>query len=510
MNKYLEEYLMYLRKSQMDRDFENVSLEETLKRHKKTLTEFCERNGINVTIVLEEVVSGESLASRPKMLELLELVNTGNYAGVVCMDIDRLSRGSAVDSGYITQVLQINDCKIITPAKTYDLRNESDEQFTDMKFMFSRYELKTITRRLQDGRIASVKEGKYVGGLRPYGYEKTKMKGIKGFTLTPIPDESKIVQMIFNMYVHDRLGFRGMANYLNELGIPSKDATKGWTPSGVASIIQNPVYAGQVRRHQTQVVKTIEEGKVVKKQIWTPDQSEVFDGLHEPIISQELWDTAQEIRTKKLINPNKKQHAIKNPFAGVLRCACCGKPYYLVDATKHGGTARMQCRTYKCPNRSIAFAEVHNTVLQQMRLWLDQYIIQINSEFPVQDTRLTDSLEIITKKIAELEEQQNVICDKFEKGEYSATLFQKRNGAIESQISELTVSQKALEQKIEEQSTKDSVRQTIIPKAQKLLDSYDQMTPEEQNRLWKEVLEKITAERLELKGDIIIKIFPRI
>ena len=46
------------------------------------------------------------------------------------------------------QVLQTNSCKIITPSKTYDLQNESDEQFTDMKFMFSRYELKTITKRL--------------------------------------------------------------------------------------------------------------------------------------------------------------------------------------------------------------------------------------------------------------------------------------------------------------------------------------------------------------------------
>lgn len=505
----LEQYIMLLRKSQMDRDFENLSVEETLKRHRATLEEFCRQRKINVTVVLEEVVSGESLSSRPKMLELLELVNTGKYAGVVCMDIDRLSRGSSLDSGYIMQVLQINNCKIITPAKTYDLANESDEQFTDMKFMFSRYELKTITKRLQAGRFASIKEGKYVGGIRPYGYEKTKLKGVKGFTLTPVPDEAKIVQMIFNIYLNGSLGFRGIANYLNELGVPAKDPTKEWTHSGIASIIQNPVYAGQVRRHQTKIVKTIEDGKVVKKQVWTPDQSEVFDGLHEPIVSEEIWNTAQNIRIKKLVNPNKKQHAIKNPFAGVLRCACCGKPYYMVDATKHGGSIRFQCRTYKCPNRSLPYAEVHNAVFQQMRLWLDQYTIQIDGQTPYKDTNLTDSLEIIKNRIAELEEQQNVICDKFERNEYSPALFKKRNSVIESQIAELVDSKKALEQKIAEQSETDTVRQMIIPTAQKLLDSYEQMTPEEQNKLWKEVLEKITAERLD-KKDMIIKIYPKI
>ena len=172
-------YIMYLRKSQMDRDFEDVSVEETLKRHEKTLTEFCEKNNLMVTVILKEVVSGESLSSRPKALELLELVNTGEYAGVVCMDIDRLSRGNSIDSGIIQQTLQINDCKIVTPQKTYDLNNKSDEQFADMKFMFSRYEHKTINKRLKAGREASIREGKFVGSTAPYGYEIVKLKGEK-------------------------------------------------------------------------------------------------------------------------------------------------------------------------------------------------------------------------------------------------------------------------------------------------------------------------------------------
>ena len=60
----MELYIMYLRKSQMDRDFEDVSVEETLKRHEKTLTEFCINNKLNVDLVLKEVVSGESLPSQ--------------------------------------------------------------------------------------------------------------------------------------------------------------------------------------------------------------------------------------------------------------------------------------------------------------------------------------------------------------------------------------------------------------------------------------------------------------
>lgn len=171
----MEKYIMYLRKSQMDRDYDEVSVEETLSRHQKILNELCEQRRLFVDQTLKEVVSGESLYGRPEMMKCLELINTGDYSGVVCMDIDRLSRGSGMDSGYIMQVLQINGCKIITPSKTYDLANESDEQFTDMKFLFSRYELKTITKRLIRGREQSVAEGKFMGSVPPFGYEIVKI-----------------------------------------------------------------------------------------------------------------------------------------------------------------------------------------------------------------------------------------------------------------------------------------------------------------------------------------------
>ena len=106
---------MYLRKSRMDTDFEEVSVTETLSRHRTILENLCKNMKLNVVEVLEEVVSGESLYTRPQMMRLLDMINTGMYAGVVCMDIERLSRGSSMESGQIMQILQVNGCKIITP-----------------------------------------------------------------------------------------------------------------------------------------------------------------------------------------------------------------------------------------------------------------------------------------------------------------------------------------------------------------------------------------------------------
>ena len=202
---------MYLRKSRMDTDFDDVSVEETLNRHRRILESFCKERRLNVVETLEEVVSGESLSARPQMLRLLDLVNTGMYAGVVCVDIERLSRGSSLESGYIMQVLQTNNCKIITPSKIYDLQNESDEQFTDMKFMFSRYELKTITKRLVRGRNQSASEGKFLGSMAPYGYRSYKLPGTKGSSLQIEPGEAEIVRLIFDMYGKQGIGYNTIA-----------------------------------------------------------------------------------------------------------------------------------------------------------------------------------------------------------------------------------------------------------------------------------------------------------
>ena len=92
----MDRYLMYLRKSRMDTDYDEVSVEETLSHHRQILDRFCKDKKLNVVEVLEEVVSGM-------------------YAGVVCMDIERLSRGSSMEAGYIMQIFQTNYCKIITP-----------------------------------------------------------------------------------------------------------------------------------------------------------------------------------------------------------------------------------------------------------------------------------------------------------------------------------------------------------------------------------------------------------
>ena len=503
-------YIEYLRKSQMDRDYENLSVEETLNRHRAILADFVKSRKLNVSVILEEVVSAESLSARPQMMKLLELVNTGEYDGVICMDIDRLSRGSSVDSGYIMQVLQLNNCKIITPQKTYDLMNESDEQFADMKFMFSRYELQTITKRMKRGRHTSAQEGKYTGSIAPYGYKIVKLKGEKGFTLEILPEEAKVVQMIFDWYSKDLLGTGQIADRLNDLHIQARNSEE-WVMTTVRQMLINEHYIGKIPWGRKPIKKQFIDGKLVKK-AYRSKEYELYEGRHEAIISDEQFELVQEIRQNKYVPPTKDRFTTANPFAGVLRCELCGSLMGRVTPkSTSNALPRFRCKkARKCGCKSHILSEVEEAIVTSMKEWLDGYILTLDQTPLPEDDGLEMSLEVLKNHLEDLLEQQDKICDLFEKGKYSERLFNKRNEALESEIVKVQSDIVDLEMKLTERNENRSVQLNIVPTTQRLLENYNDLTPKEKNDLWKEVLHQVTYRKTEKKGQFHVTIYPKL
>lgn len=485
----------YLRKSQFDRDFQDLSIEETLKRHRKQLAEFCERNKIHVDVILEEVVSGESLSQRPQMQKLLELVNTGEYDGVICTDIDRLSRGSGFDSGYITQVLQVNNCKIITPDKTYDLNDPLDEQSTDMKFFFSRYEFKTITKRLVGGRKQSVSEGKFIGATTPYGYERVKLKGEKGYILKPLQKEAEVVKMIFDLYVNHNLGYKNIAYKLNELGIEAR-TENGWTQHSIYHVLSNPVYIGKTRWGANPVKKTIIEGQLKKKR-YHPKSYQTFDGRHEPLISEYLFEKTIELRNRKTHPSVTKKNPIQNPFATLIRCAGCEK------TIRYSSNHRYKCENTDCDCRSTPADQIEPIVVEKMTEYLHKYKIRIENE--PQIVKLDGTLDAYKKELEELENQQDKLCDLLEQGVYTVQMFTNRNDKLTERIKNLQEAIKSLTSELE----KEDQGAHLIPTTETLLESYDTLTGAEKNQVWLQILDHIDYYRKRGTDDVQIILYPR-
>ncbi len=502
---YLGRYLMYLRKSRMDTDYAEVSVEETLQRHRRILDAFCKEHKINVVKVLEEVASGESLSSRPQMLQLLELVNTGQYAGVVCIDIERLSRGSAMETGYIMQILQTNGCKIITPSKVYDLQNESDEQFTDMKFMFSRYELKTITKRLVRGRNQSASEGKFMGSMAPYGYRPYKLPGEKGNSLMIVPEEAQVVSMIFDMYGQQSMGYNAIAYKLNDMHIPARKGE--WSQTSISNVLTNEVYLGKIRWRKEPVKRVVRDGMISKKRIRN-DNYELYEGRHEAIITQEQWELAKKVQSQKYHASQNTNRDLKNPFAGILYCGKCGG---IMKRNIPGKQKKpwFRCMTRGCDCKIIKCETVEKAVRDAMEDWLKGYIIQLESEQKAGEDPVETALQVVRSQIAGLQLQQESICEYLEKGVYTVDMFTKRNTALMKEIKQLQISEADLLCQKEDGDQRNEVGAQLIPTTQHILDSYPMLTPEEKNKLWKLVMKKATVYRSQ-DDELTIHVYPNL
>ena len=177
-------YVIYLRKSRKDSDLESLGI-DVLERHEKTLLELAKARNLPIGGIYREVVSGDSIDGRPEMKRLLTEVESGIWDGVLVMEVERLARGDTIDQGRVQRAFFYSNTLIVTPAKTYDPTNEFDSEYFEFNLFMSRREYATIKRRMQTGRVRSVKDGYYVGNIPPYGWKRIKAKDRKHFYLAP-------------------------------------------------------------------------------------------------------------------------------------------------------------------------------------------------------------------------------------------------------------------------------------------------------------------------------------
>ena len=363
-------YCMYLRKSRADLEAEARGEGETLARHFQTLTLLAARLNLYVPpdAVYREIVSGDTIAARPMMQRLLQEVTDGKWEGVLCTEVERLARGDTIDQGMVANAFKFSGTKIITPTKTYDPENEMDEEYFEFSLFMARREYKAIKRRMQAGRAASVREGHYVGGKRPFGYEVIKCKGEKGYTLQQVPEEARIVRLVFDMYLNQGMGTANIAHRLTALGSTTYNGHE-WNTSNVRYMLKQPVYAGYVQwlKRESRPARNA-DGGITKRPF--SERYILAKGKYEPIVSEEDFQRVQAVAaSRRTIAQVQNQH-ITNPLAGLCKCALCC--YAMVRRPNVNGVF-LTCKTPSCKNSSIQFDVALAAVLDGLRAWVDQY-----------------------------------------------------------------------------------------------------------------------------------------
>lgn len=497
-------YCLYLRKSRADIEAEARGEGETLARHEKTLLELAKRQKLNITKIYKEVVSGETIASRPDMQRLLLEVEQGIWQGVLVMEVERLARGDTIDQGIVAQTFKYSNTKIITPNKIYDPNNEFDEEYFEFGLFMSRREYKTINRRLQGGRLASVKEGKYVGNKPPYGYLRKKLEKEKGYTLEPHPEQADIVRMIFELYTkgelqpdgtYKRLGVSLIVRKLNELRIPT---VKGnvWVMSTIQGILQNPVYIGKIRWNWRPTIKKMQDGQVITERPRANKEDWILaEGLHEPLIDNETWELAQEYYAQNKPSSNPGNKTTKNPLSGLIICGVCGRrmvrrPY----GNKHPDT--IMCPVTSCNNISSQLSYVESALLKELEEWLYNYKLQWDNKEKAQDDIQIEvkkkSVKKLEDEIINLEKQLDNIYDLLEQGIYNTDKFLERSRIINDKIQNAKDDLELLMNNIVQDEQRENAKKNIIPKIEKILELYNSNDdPAFKNQLLKEVLDRV-------------------
>ncbi|MFS1513673.1 recombinase family protein [Chengkuizengella sp. SCS-71B] len=509
----MDRVCIYLRKSRADLDAEARGEGETLAKHKKALLQHAKLNKLNIVQIREEIVSGESLLHRPEMQELLREVESKKYNAVLVMDVDRLGRGNMQEQGLILETFRSSNTKIITPRKVYDLNDEFDEEYSEFEAFMARKELKIITRRLQGGRVRSVEEGNYIGTRPPYGYQIEKKDNER--YLIPHPEQAPVVKMIFEMYTKDNLGSNKIANELNLKGYKTYTNVQ-WRGYAVLNVLKNAVYAGRIQWKKKEQKKSNEVGK--RRDTRTRPVEEWIDveGKHEPLISMETYQRAQEILKTKYHVPYQLENGITNPLAGLIKCDMCGSSMILRPYTNQ--LPHLMCYNRFCKNKSSRFAYVETGLLNALEEWLESLKIELgnnpdNSHSNDKIKFIETSLQNMQRELIEIEKQKEKLHDLLERGIYDEETFINRSRNLSERYETIQSSIVNSEQDLKNELKRNKNQLEIIPSVEQALWSYkDTEDPKKKNATIKSILDYAIyrKEKTQRNDDFDLKIKPRI
>jgi Site-specific recombinases, DNA invertase Pin homologs len=317
-------------------------------------------------IYADEGISGKNITGRPAMTELVEDVRARRVKNVLVFKIDRLTRSTA-DLIYLVDLFNSHDCEFNSLMESIDTQTASGRMFLKIIGIFAEFERENIIERTKLGAERKVKEGySLCTATASFGYEREKGEKIQEVN----DEEATVVKEIFEGYVNRGLTLTDIARRLNVRGVKTKGGVN-WSSNKVRRVLTNNNYVGEVRHH-----------------VWDEKKRANYEGLHESIISEELFEAAAKILSNnKAIVPRRPPND-ENYFAGFLVCARCGyklKTYNTRKKNKDGSYTYFS--GYVCGNKTLRTCDAPSMSDKKMAAAFEEYIAQI-ADFDAPDDKL--------------------------------------------------------------------------------------------------------------------------
>ncbi|ODA41248.1 recombinase family protein [Desulfosporosinus sp. BG] len=415
--KGISKVFLYLRKS---RDEEDKGI-DVLDNHKRTLLEICNRNGWKKPEIYQEIKSGSSLEYRDELKRMLSDIEKGLADVVLCMDVDRLSRGSGADWERIKSAFKDNAVFLMTPTALYDYSNIENEFMGDLLAVFARYEWNQIRKRYKRGKITNAEKGHYVNGTAPFGYDYNSTTKI----LEPNPEQAEVVRYIFDRAL-EGIAPQNIAIELNKKGLRSPRGTN-FSQTFILRLLKNQVFTGRIVFGKSSgsghINRQTAPLKFKPKSEWI-----VSDKSHEPLISDEDFGRLQEMIKERTKIPTKSR-ANTHPLSSLIKCGKCGRVHGL-QFRANGSTLLKPCpgispTGVKCKNGGI-----HSNILHEiLDAQLQDHIEKLNQDKPVESGRFKNlqfDLKAKTQSIGELTDRLDRLNDIYIEGRLKKDKYEKQ------------------------------------------------------------------------------------
>lgn len=289
--------------------------------------------------------------NRDAFQRLMQDVRMGDINCVIVKDLSRFGRNYLEAGNYIEKIFPFLGVRFIAVADGFDTGadgNETKQMVSEIKNLVNDMYAKDFSVKAKASLAQRRKEGSYVGGPAPYGYQAVW----EGKVRRLIPDENtaEIVRYIYKKFIETE-SYTAVTDDLNirKINPPAvyhktgevyclPDAVyKGWDKGSVERIIKSDTYSGRLVQGKTSITARDESNRIHKPENdWV-----VKEEAHEPLITPEIMKEAARVRrklreqTKSHAHPTKGCPIGENVFDKVLYCGVCGRKMTRHSYVKH-------------------------------------------------------------------------------------------------------------------------------------------------------------------------------
>ena len=241
----------------------------------------------------------------------------------------------------------------------------------------------------------------------PYGYIVTEGKQFE-----VVPTEAATVRKIFDLYNNDGWGYKKIANYLTDTGVPTprmaerlrkeaagkkttRDAKNAWAIVTVQGILDNDFYIGTLRQGKYTRAKI--NGKEVRR-----DEGEhiVIENHHQAIIDYRTFATTRALREKRSRSNYRGVKINDNVYSGFLQCGDCGSPLFAMSRSDLAPA--YTCGTYH--RRGLKGCTSHHIRVDKLDELLKSYVRKLADSSSAMLVQLNEELKRETEQVAETEQ----------------------------------------------------------------------------------------------------------